>query len=116
MATMATAARTRSKTPTRTNLRMSGETLPRSMGISVLALGPSAVCWYSTDVPSRPALYLLSAYCDSLDYRLTTMTQLHQAIYEKLNDAGIPIAFPQRDVHLDTTKPLEIKVQHEHPP
>jgi len=27
-------------------------------------------------------------------------------------EAGITIAFPQRDVHLDTLKPLEVRVQH----
>lgn len=52
----------------------------------------------------------LRAYCDSLDLRLHVMTELNEAIYGKLNAAGIPIAFPQRDVHLDTLKPLEIKV------
>ncbi|NIW99671.1 MAG: hypothetical protein GWN13_15765, partial [Phycisphaerae bacterium] len=36
-------------------------------------------------------------------------TALHEAIYRKLNEAGIVIAFPQQDVHLDTTKPLEVK-------
>ena len=55
----------------------------------------------------------LRAYTDSLDFRLVTMTELHQAIYNKLNAAGITIAFPQRDVHLDTTRPLEIKVNRE---
>jgi potassium efflux system protein len=55
----------------------------------------------------------LRAYTDSIDFRLTTMTELHQAIYDKLNAAGIAIAFPQRDVHLDTAKPLEITLHQE---
>jgi potassium efflux system protein len=55
----------------------------------------------------------LRAYTNDLDFRLATITELHRAIYDKLNEADIPIAFPQRDVHLDTTKPLEIKLQHE---
>ena len=31
----------------------------------------------------------------------------------KFEKAGIVIAFPQRDVHLDTSKPLEIRVHQE---
>jgi potassium efflux system protein len=52
----------------------------------------------------------LRCYIASLDYRLVTVTALHQAIYDKFIQAGIVIAFPQRDVHLDTSKPLEVKV------
>jgi potassium efflux system protein len=62
----------------------------------------------------------LRCYITSLENRLATMTALHQAVYDKFGDAGIVIAFPQRDVHLDTSKPLEIKVhrttvQPDHP-
>ena len=49
-------------------------------------------------------------YVSSLDHRLETITNLHRAIYEKFNEAGIVIAFPQRDVHLDTSKPLDIRL------
>jgi len=52
----------------------------------------------------------LRAFIASVDTRLRTNTELHQAIYEKLADAGITIAFPQQDVHLDASKPLEIKL------
>ncbi len=52
----------------------------------------------------------LRAFISSLDVRLTTITELHLDIYERMNAAGIVIAFPQRDVHLDTTQPLEIRV------
>ena len=31
-------------------------------------------------------------------------------IYELLNAENITIAFPQRDIHLDTTSPLEVSV------
>ncbi len=49
-------------------------------------------------------------YISSLDERLETVTALHEAIYNKFEEAGIVIAFPQRDVHLDTSKPLDIRV------
>ena len=44
---------------------------------------------------------------------MTTMTQLHQAINKSFNAAGITIAFPQRDVHLDTLKPLDVRISRD---
>ena len=52
-------------------------------------------------------------YISSLDHRLETVTSLHESIYAAFAKAGIVIAFPQRDVHLDTSKPLEIRVRQE---
>ena len=54
----------------------------------------------------------LRCYLPSLDYRLSTITAIHDAIYTKLAEADIPIAFPQRDVHLDTSGPLDIRLHH----
>lgn len=42
----------------------------------------------------------LRAFLSSLDNRLGTVNELHQQIYQRFNDAGIEIAFPQRDLHL----------------
>ena len=53
---------------------------------------------------------VMRCYLDSLDYRLATITELHLLIYEKLRAAGISIAFPQRDVHLSTAEPLDVRV------
>ena len=50
----------------------------------------------------------LRAYLDDVDERLNTITALHQTISDKFDAAGIVIAFPQRDVHLDTQRPLEL--------
>ena len=55
---------------------------------------------------------ILRAYIGSLDYRLKTITELHTAINQKFTDAGISIAFPQRDIHLDTTQPLNIRIEN----
>jgi len=52
----------------------------------------------------------LRAFIPSAGSRLRIKTELHQAIYNKLAEAGITIAFPQRDVHLDASKPLEVKL------
>lgn len=43
---------------------------------------------------------VLRAYLATLDNRLGTINELHHQIYEALNEAGIELAFPQRDLHL----------------
>jgi len=50
---------------------------------------------------------LMRGYLNDIDKRLTVITELHQEILERFREAGIEIAFPQRDVHLDTSRPLE---------
>ena len=52
----------------------------------------------------------LRCFVAEQDDRLPTMTALHHAINEKFNQAGIVIAFPQRDIHLDTSQPLELRI------
>ena len=44
---------------------------------------------------------------------MTVITQLHEAINQKFNEAGIVIAFPQRDVHLDTSQPLDVRIHRD---
>lgn len=58
-------------------------------------------------------LLVLRAYLGSPDNRLATITELHHSIYAKFTAAGIEIAFPQRDVHLATRKPLEVRIRRE---
>lgn len=52
----------------------------------------------------------LRVFVDDLDNFLMIRSQLNSMINDKLNQAGIVIAFPQRDVHLDTSQPLEIRL------
>ena len=52
----------------------------------------------------------LRCYVDSLDKRLSTVTALHLDIEKRFNEAGIEIAFPQRDVHMDFRQPLNINI------
>jgi potassium efflux system protein len=54
---------------------------------------------------------VLRCFMGSVDKRLTTSSQIRLAVNDKFNQAGIVIAFPQRDVHLDTSVPLEINVR-----
>ncbi|MGB5733680.1 MAG: mechanosensitive ion channel domain-containing protein [Thiohalocapsa sp.] len=54
---------------------------------------------------------VLRCYLDSLEYRLAVTGELHQAIDDKFRAAGIGIAFPQRDIHLRTSEPLEVRLR-----
>jgi potassium efflux system protein len=49
----------------------------------------------------------------SLKKRREAISDLNLAVNQKFNDAGIVIAFPQRDVHLDTTSPLDVRIRRE---
>jgi len=56
---------------------------------------------------------VLRCFVGSQNDRMPAITELHEAINRKFNDAGICIAFPQRDVHLDTTRPLDIRIRRD---
>ncbi|MGD8276305.1 MAG: mechanosensitive ion channel, partial [Thiohalocapsa sp.] len=51
---------------------------------------------------------VLRCYLQTMEYRIDTMTALHQAIDDKFRAAGIGIAFPQRDIHLRSSEPLQV--------
>jgi potassium efflux system protein len=52
----------------------------------------------------------LRCFVQDLEIRLQTLTDLHRAINRKFQDAGLVIAFPQRDLHLDSASPLEVRI------
>ena len=54
---------------------------------------------------------VLRCYLGSLEFRLATISALHEAINRKFRDAGITIAFPQRDVHLDIRQPIDVRLK-----
>lgn len=58
-------------------------------------------------------LLTLHCFTDSVDQRILTKSVLHQVIDQKFREADISISFPQRDVHLDTNKPLDIRIMQE---
>lgn len=70
---------------------------------------PSPFVTFESFGDNSITLYLRT-YVGSIDYRLITVSALHAAIYTKLNEEGIVISFPQRDLHIDTLSPLEIKM------
>jgi potassium efflux system protein len=53
---------------------------------------------------------VLRCYLETLEFRMAVTTELHQAIDDKFRAAGIGIAFPQRDIHLRSAEPLEIRM------
>jgi len=53
--------------------------------------------------------FKLRTYSKSSD-RMTTINQLHLEINDAFNSAGLEIPFPQRDLHMDSSKPIEVKV------
>jgi len=52
----------------------------------------------------------LRVFVGRLGDRVPTGHQLHQAIDREFRQAGISISFPQRDVHLDTAGPLDVRL------
>jgi potassium efflux system protein len=52
----------------------------------------------------------LRAFVGNQDDRLPVISQLHEAIYARFNQQGIVIAFPQRDIHIDTSQPLDVRI------
>ena len=55
----------------------------------------------------------LRVYLPSLEHRMSTKSEINAAINSKYEEAGIVIAYPQRDVHLDTRRPLDIRMVQE---
>jgi potassium efflux system protein len=55
-------------------------------------------------------LLTLRSFIGSVNDRVEARSVLHQAIDRKFREAGISMAFPQRDVHLDAVKPLEVRI------
>ena len=48
---------------------------------------------------------MLRAYLPDLENRIGTITDLHTEIDRRFADAGIEIAFPQRDLHVRSGDP-----------
>jgi len=58
-------------------------------------------------------MLVLRCYLDSLEYRLSVITELHQAITKTFAEHGIVLAFPQRDIHLSTREPIDIRLKRD---
>lgn len=58
--------------------------------------------------------YFWSEVQGEKDLRLIR-SDLRHRITELFDEAGITIAFPQRDIHLDSLSPIEVRLTHEQP-
>lgn len=56
-------------------------------------------------------LLSLRCFLADLEDRLKQVSDLNKEIYAAFNEAGIVIAFPQLDVHLDPDSPLTVRLQ-----
>ncbi len=54
---------------------------------------------------------VLRCFVDSVDIRLRTISDLNRSINDKFIAAGIVVAFPQRDLHIDAVQPLKVEIQ-----
>jgi potassium efflux system protein len=57
----------------------------------------------------------LGVYIKNIDDWIPMLYKMNRTIDKEFRQAGITIAFPQRDVHLDATGPLEVRVVSEEP-
>jgi potassium efflux system protein len=58
----------------------------------------------------------LRAFVRGLENRLPVIHHLHLAIEREFRKAGINIAFPQRDIHLETIGPLKVHLVRDSDP
>ncbi|TNF89890.1 MAG: mechanosensitive ion channel, partial [Gammaproteobacteria bacterium] len=58
---------------------------------------------------------MMRCYIETMEIRLQTQSELNEAINHKFEQAGIVIAFPQRDIHLDTSQPLDLRIHQVQP-
>ncbi|MCF3651330.1 mechanosensitive ion channel domain-containing protein [Synoicihabitans lomoniglobus] len=61
------------------------------------------------------SLNFLAIFHTRIEDRFEALTEVRHCIVDAFRSNGISIAFPQRDVHLDTSKPLQINLQSEAP-
>ncbi len=54
-------------------------------------------------------LLRMRCYLDSMEFRSRTRSEVNEIVNRKFAEAGIVIAFPQMDVHLDTSRPLRLE-------
>lgn len=55
-------------------------------------------------------LIRLRFFLDQMEQRLIVASELRLEINRRFNEAGIVVAFPQRDIHFDASEPLSIKM------
>jgi len=54
--------------------------------------------------------FVLRCFLANFDNWVNNKTEIYMAIDKAFREAGITIAFPQRDIHFDTGRPLEVRI------
>ena len=67
------------------------------------------------DFGDNSLILALRVFVGTLDDRLPVMTDMRRNIHRRFAEAGIVIAFPQRDVHFDADRPLRISLERSPP-
>lgn len=60
-------------------------------------------------------MIMLRCFIGSMDHLRPTTSELNLSINSKFEKEGITMAFPQRDIHLDTAQPLDIRLHRVQP-
>ena len=76
-------------------------------------LDEPAVAAYFLGFGDNSLNFELRVFIDEPLKRVQVISDLHRAIDDAFREANIEISFPQRDVHLDQTGPLEVRVLQE---
>jgi potassium efflux system protein len=56
-------------------------------------------------------IMILRCYVSSISQRIMTTSSLNEVINETFNEAGIVIAFPQRDLHINVARSLPVHIE-----
>jgi potassium efflux system protein len=67
------------------------------------------------DFGDNSLILAFRVFVGTLDDRLPVMTDMRRNIHRRFAEAGIVIAFPQRDVHFDADRPLRISLERSPP-
>jgi potassium efflux system protein len=59
--------------------------------------------------------FVLRCFLPNFDNWVNNKTELYMAIDKAFREAGIVIAFPQRDIHFDTDRPLNVTITSDNP-
>ena len=54
--------------------------------------------------------FVLRCYFPNFDNWVNNKTEIYMAIDKAFREAGITIAFPQRDIHFNTSRPFEVRI------
>ncbi len=57
--------------------------------------------------------FVLRCFLANFDNWVNNKTEIYMAIDKAFREAGITIAFPQRDIHFDTDRPLQVNITSE---